>query len=320
MGAASTDYVALFFVYTLALFALSEGTGNNCSSCKEQDCLQLEAALKKSEFLITEIKDIMLEKEAENRLVRKQIVDSKTVNAKAIEKLAKRLELVEGSSKTLANGVNALNSRSDKFSEELKTVAKDLNSTCQPKLEKEVQECDLLAEELANAKSSFDLELNKTKSLYEPKYMKYDKLKLKLDTLLKNPKNSINFANGRWYHYEETKLSWNDAKSFCEDRDMILPNTKTFGDSVVVWGKAGIMNLYVWIHGTDAGRPKGEYAWSDGTVVQDLSQGRWHYGEPLYNYADDAPQCMCLYLSRFYARPCTMKLSFVCEMPPETKE
>ncbi|XP_059488806.1 C-type lectin domain family 4 member F-like [Neocloeon triangulifer] len=317
MGATSDHHVALFFFYTLALLAFAEGTETTCSSCKGQDCLQLEKALKKSEYLITEIKDIMIEKESENRLVRKQIVDSNTATAKAIEKLTQRLGLVEASSKTLANGVAALNSRSDEFSEELKTVTEVLNSTSSLRSEKEAQECDVLAEELAKAKSDFELQLNETKRLHEMETLKYNKLKAHIGAIAGGPANML-FANGVWYHFENTLLTWREAKSFCESRGMILPDAKTGPELAAVWAKAKDMNggNGWWIHATDEGRSRGSYLWSDGSAVDvNPKNGLWYSGHP-YNYAGSpGAQCLCFFYNTKYVLLCSAKKPFICAVP-----
>ncbi|XP_059485278.1 C-type lectin domain family 4 member F-like [Neocloeon triangulifer] len=319
MGATSVHYVALFFFYILALFAFAEGTETTCSSCKGQDCSQLEKSLKKSEFLITEIKDIMLEKESENRLVRKQIVDSNTATAKAIEKLTQRLGLVEASSKTLANSVAALNSRSNEFSEELKTVTEVLNSTSGLRSDNKVQECDVLAEELAKAKSDFELQLNETKRLYEMETLKYNKLQLMMKTHIgKIGGPNMLFANGVWYQFVNSLMTWRNAKSYCENLGMVLPDVKTGPELAAVWAKAkGINSPHGWwIHGTDEGRPRGSYLWSDGSVVDvNAKNGLWYAGHP-YNYTGHSgSQCLCFWYDKQFVLLCTEKKPFICAIP-----
>ncbi|XP_065335208.1 CD209 antigen-like [Cloeon dipterum] len=127
------------------------------------------------------------------------------------------------------------------------------------------------------------------------------------------------------YFFSNISVNWYDANNFCKSKLMTLAAAKTENELKLIRDKGLELNPTArwWLSASDIGRPAGDFAWHDGTLLPATSS-LWdkRNGQP---NVFRAGQETCVFLHfetvalKLFDSMCKTKIiNFVCELPAES--
>ncbi|XP_065345371.1 uncharacterized protein LOC135942940 [Cloeon dipterum] len=127
--------------------------------------------------------------------------------------------------------------------------------------------------------------------------------------------NLVTLRNGKKYAFSDFALSWFSAKLFCEQRGLTLVTIKSNQDFSALNDAVGNKDVVFWLSASDVGRPRGQFAWLDGTPLSRRGP-MWYRGQAVY-YQQNQQSCVLLYKSKLHAYNCLANYNFICQLPPQ---
>ncbi|XP_059481959.1 C-type lectin domain family 4 member F-like isoform X2 [Neocloeon triangulifer] len=128
--------------------------------------------------------------------------------------------------------------------------------------------------------------------------------------------NVTTLSSGKKYYLGDLKVTWRDAKYFCEENNMSLASVKTKREIKLLWKVARIdKESGSWLSASDIGRTPGQFVWRGGVKVS-RDRDWWAKNEP-NDFGKGQEACVGVFNDSLFSDPCHYTAHFICELPSE---